>query len=837
MRRVRAPRFAALLILIGFAPALSCSTRHRIWSPPGVDLPGLMSDGSIKLPNQWSLRPAGFQIELGDFPVSIILHSSGRYAAILHAGYSEHEIVVVELKSNSLIPRVVSRTPVDVAFYGIAFSADGRNIFASGGTRERIECFDFNEGLLSNHKSIALTTTPEEVCVPAGIVPSADGNTLLVACNRGHSVVAVDLKSGAANVKVRMPDESYPYAAVIDEVRGRAFVSLWGMAEIAVLKWPLTPQAGPVAFWSVQEHPNEMILSHDGGTLYVANANRNTVSVLDTSSGKTLETLSSALFPDAPDGSTPNSIALSPDESTLYVANATNNNLAVLDVTRPGDSHSLGFVPVGWYPTSVRVTPDGSRIIVANGKGGRSKANPHGPSPMRPKSSTDEYIARLFHGTLSVIDVPGDDAERQRLTTQAYSCSPLRRDRAPVLLRPAGNPIPGKEGGVSPIRYVIYILKENRTYDQVLGDLSIGNGDSSLCLFGENVTPNQHALAREFVLLDNFYVESEVSADGHEWSTAAYATDFVEKYWPLNYSDRSFGRVPYPSEGSHGIAAPAAGYIWDQCARAGISYRSYGEFVERQKDGLLHAKVAALEGHIDPEYEPYNLEYSDLSRAERFIAELRRFESMGEMPRLQIVHLPNNHTFGTRPGKISPISMVAQNDLALGQIVEAVSQSRFWPQTAIFVVEDDAQNGADHVDAHRTVAFAISPYARRGTVDSSLYSTTSMLRTMELILGLGPMSQFDAAARPMYASFQRRANLRPYQCKPAQVGLEMRNDSTAWGADLSESLDLSREDRADDLLFNEIIWRSVRGPDNPMPAPVRAAFIMSSDKPDDDDDD
>ncbi|MBI3834344.1 MAG: bifunctional YncE family protein/alkaline phosphatase family protein [Planctomycetes bacterium] len=815
----------------------SCTRQSAAVKTRRFEVPGVDANGRVTLPNQWALHPAGIQLSLGDFPVNIAVHPSGQYAAILHAGYGEHEIIVVRVFESESAPTICSRAPLDVAFYGLIFSPDGRRIYASGGTRERIESFDFDSGSLSGQKSISVTSTPDEICVPAGMAISGDGSTLLVTCNRGHRVLAVDAKGERPPVVVAMPSGSFPYAAAIDESYGRAYVSLWGQAAVAVLRWPIDPQNSPLAIWPVQDHPNEMVLTRDGNTLYVANANRNTVSVLDTKSGKTLELLSSALFPNAPDGSTPNAIALSPDEHSLYVANATNNNLAVLDVSRRGQSRSLGFIPVGWYPTSERLTPDGRHLLVTNGKGGTPKANPKGPSPLRKASNLDEYIARLFRGTLSLIDVPDDEAERRRLTADAYSCSPLRSDQSPVLSRPRGNPIPGSVGGRSPIRYCIYIIKENRTYDQVLGDLPGGNGDPSLCLFGEEVTPNEHALAREFVLLDNFYVESEVSADGHEWSMGAYATDFVEKYWPLNYSERSFGRVPYPAEGALAITAPSEGYIWDRCSQAGVSYKSYGEFVRRGVDGQLHATVAGLEQHIDQEYEPYNLEYSDLKRAERIIAELQRYESVGDMPQMQFIHLPNDHTYGTRAGKPTPIAMVAENDLALGQIIEAISLSKFWPQTAIFVVEDDAQNGADHIDAHRTTAFVISPYARHGAIDSTLYSTTSMLRTMELILGLPPMSQFDAAARPIYASFQSRRDLRPYQHKPARVSFDTRNDATAWGANISESLDLSREDCADDLIFNEIIWKSVRGADSPCPAPVRAAFVISSGETNVDDDD
>jgi hypothetical protein len=343
------------------------------------------------------------------------------------------------------------------------------------------------------------------------------------------------------------------------------------------------------------------------------------------------------------------------------------------------------------------------------------------------------------------------------------------------------------------------------------------------------VTPNHHKLARQFVLLDNFYVEGEVSADGHQWSMAAYATDFIEKVWPLNYRGSPLRKLSaYPSEGVFAaMEQPAGGYLWDRAAEAGVSYRSYGEWIDNgSRPGQPgKARVKALEGHFDPLYRGFDMDYPDQKRADRFLDELARFEKEGEMPRLTILRLPNDHTSGTRVGKPTPTAYVADNDLALGRVVEAVSKSKFWKDTAIFVLEDDAQNGPDHVDAHRSVALVISPYTKRGHVDSTMYSTSSLLRTMELILSLKPMSQFDAAARPMYHSFQNKLDLSAYEHVPAQTDLQETNKATAWGAQLSETFDLTKEDLADDLLFNEVIWRSVKGPDVPMPAPVRAAFV------------
>lgn len=567
------------------------------------------------------------------------------------------------------------------------------------------------------------------------------------------------------------------------------------------------------------------------------------MSVIDLENGKVLETIGTAIAPDAPSGSTPNSLSLTADEKVLFVANANTNDVAMVNVETPGRGKPMGLIPVGWYPTSVRVARDGKTLLVANGKGHSSMANRDGPKPTVPEggSRLRQYIAGLFRGTLSTIPML-DPEQMARYTRTVYECSPLDRSNPRAVAvqgRPADSPIPAVAGEPSPITHCVYIIKENRTYDQILGDMPQGNGDPELCLFPEENTPNHHALASEYVLLDNFYVESEVSADGHEWSMAAYATDYVERTWPLSY--RGNRRVPYPSEGNLAIARPAGGYLWDRAKEKGVNYFSFGEFIQNpsRRGEPATTKVESLQGHFDPGFWGYDLDVTDQERADRFLHVLNEWNEKGEMPRLVILRLPNDHTSGTRVGKPTPQAYVADNDLALGRVVEALSQSRFWPRLAIFVVEDDAQNGSDHVDAHRTVAYAISPYVRRGVVDSTMYSTSSMLRTMELILGLDPMSQFDAAARPMWASFTGEPDLTPYKNRPARIDLNTLNTASAWGAEASEKLDLSREDAADDLVFNEIIWKAVKGADSPMPPPVRAAFVvarMDDDKDEDDDD-
>jgi len=856
-------RHSLLLLSLGvFALAETPSKTAAPAAKP--EIPGPQPDGAVLLPNQWSLRPAGKQTLAGDFPVNIALHPEGKFAAILHCGYGQHEIQIFDIAAG----KVASRVNINEAFYGIAFSPDGSRLFCSGSGDETLHIFKFKDGYLGEPTFISLRPKTSRG-IPCGLAIAADGSTIYVANVWGHSISRVRIAAGEAAADIAElslssaagkpapragaptddpsitkraeaildttgSDAPFPYACVLDEKRGRLYVSLWALAQVAVID---VKEWKEIARWKVEEHPNEMLLSKGGGSLFVANANRNSVSVLDVESGKTIETLVAELMPNSPPGNTPNSLALSPNGERLFVANANINCVAVFEVEKPGHSHSLGFIPTGWYPTSVRAAK-GGKLLVANGKGVVSRSNRHltQPGNTSPPIGVTEYIGGILQGTISTIPLPADEdefaKELKTWSAVAYSCMPAteRKIDADAL---RGNPIPRKVGDASPIRHVIYIIKENRTFDQVLGDLGRGNGDPSLCLFGEDVTPNHHALAREFVTLDNFYVESEVSADGHEWSMGAYATDFVEKMWPLNYGHGGSKKFPYPSEGIFPIATPAGGYLWDRAAAAGVSYRSYGEFTTSptaKEPGK--AKVKGLEGHFDPQYHTFDMGYPDVKRAERFISELGRFEKEGDMPRLQIVRLPNDHTSGASPGKPTPVAHVADNDLAFGILVEAVSKSKFWATTAIFAVEDDAQNGPDHVDAHRTIAFVISPFTRRGTVDSTLYSTASMLRTMELILGLQPMSQFDALAMPMFASFQEKPDIRPYEHRVPKADLTATTAKTAWGVKETSTMDLTKEDAADDLLLNEVIWRNVRGADQPMPAPIRRAWVLAGDADD-----
>ena len=805
-------RFATLTLVV--LAALGAAAFYPADQPPARRLPGVAGNGTL-LPNGWTITPAGEQIQVGDLPLAIVLHPDGRHLLVSNNGYGRQSIDVVDLNQR----KVTNQAVVEKAWLGLALSPDGKRVYAGGGISNSILAFGIENGVLSALDPIPVGAAGKDI-YPGGLCIAED--RLYTANNLSNDLSAVDLTSGKVLGTAAIGD--HPYTCLAAPDGNTVYVSVWGAAEIAV-----------VDAWSMQvssrihtdDHPNAMLFSADGKRLFVANANTNTISAIDLAAGKAAERISVALYPDSPAGSTTNALALSPDGRRLYAANADNNDVAVIDVSQAGKSRVLGFIPVGWYPTALAVSADGKTLYVANGKGGTSHPNPKGPNPTLPRTPGTQFIGQLILGTVSVIPVP-DDAALERYTARVYENVPYTEKKRLAVPFTGESAIPKRVGDKSPIEHVIYIIKENRTYDQVFGDIPEGNGDPNLTLFGVEITPNIHALAREFVLLDNLYCDAEVSADGHNWSMGAYATDYVEKTWPSQYSGR---RRTYDYEGGTPIAAPSAGYIWDDCKRAGVSYRSYGEWTI---NGLKpsdpgRARSAALEGHFDPYYRGWDLSYSDLDRTRRFLSELGRFEKEGSMPRFQVLRLGNDHTYGTRPGTLTPRSMVAQNDLALGQLVEGISKSRFWPTTAIFVIEDDAQNGPDHVDAHRTEALVISPYIRRRTVDSTMYSTSSMLRSMELILGLPPMSQYDAAATPMFSSFGTRADVTPFTALPARASLTDINPPRGPGAERSAAMDFDEADAAPDIELNEIIWRSVRGQNVPMPAPVRSAFVRPID--------
>lgn len=791
-------------VLVSFL-VLSCG------SDSGVTLPGRLEDGRVRLPNGWLLSPAGTQVDVGELPLNMAVSPDGKYIVTTDNGTGAQGLSVIDCAAATRVQQVT----MPRAWLGLKFSRDGRRLYASGGNENRIYIYEFASGRLALSDSIVLGLPwPKQKIWPAGLDLDETARRLYVVCRENDSLYVLDLDSKALVKRLKLP--AMPYTCLLSRDGKRLYVSLWGGSAVAVVG---TGRYDIRATVPVGDHPCDMVETADGSRLFVANANNNTVYAVDIAGQRVQEMLTTSLRPDAPAGSTPNAVALSPDGKTLFIANADNNYLALFDVEHPGTSRPLGFIPTGWYPTAVRALTDG-RIAVANGKGLASQANPRGPNPVT-RESEPEYIGELFGGTVSIVD----SSYRSRLpeyTRQVYANSlyDMKREYA----REAGHPIPEGAGERSPIRHVFYVIKENRTYDQVFGDIPEGNGDPALCIFPDSITPNHHALAREFVLLDNFYVDAEVSADGHNWSMGAYATDYVEKSWPTMYGGRGGA---YDYEGGRAIASPSGGYIWDNCLRNGVTFRSYGEFAENpSKPGdSARATVPALEGRVAPFFRGWDMKYSDVDRVKEWMKEFDVYEREGGLPQFQIIRLPNDHTEGTRKGSLTPRAYLAQNDLALGMLVERISRSRYWRESAVFVLEDDAQDGADHVDAHRSIALVISPWAKRKAKDSGMYSTSSMLRTMELILGLPPMTQFDAAATPMFGCFTASADLTPYRARPASYDMFERNPDGAFGQARTEELDLTKEDAIPDREFSDIIWRSVRGAGNPMPAPVRSAFV------------
>ncbi len=756
----------------------------------------------VLLPNGWSLTPPPRSVKLDELPLNLQISSTGRLAAVTNNGYGKHTIMLFDVKKKKLLDRVT----IPRAWYGLKFSKDEKSLYASGGNDNLIRIYHIENERLTPADSLELGPPWPHKISPAGIELDEGTNKLFAVTKEDSALYVVDLKTKTSQ-KYKLPAEAF--ACVLTD--GMLYISVWGAGEIAVFDVERNKITG---FIGVEGHPNEMTLSKDHRFLFVANANSNSVSVIDLHKAKVMETIGTALYPDAPAGSTPNGLAISEDGSRLYISNADNNCLAVFDISKQGDSKALGFIPTGWYPTSVKVV-DGN-IWVTNGKGERSMANANGPDPYSGLKDSTVYTGRMFKGTLSIIREPGE-MEMNTYTRVVYDNTPYSKKAEENPEGEQGNPIPLYPGGASPIRHVFYVIKENRTYDQVFGDIEKGNGDPALCLFDEKITPNHHRIAKTFTLYDNFYVNAEVSADGHNWSMGAYATDYAEKTWPTLYGGRG---GTYDYEGSREINYPEAGYIWDYCRNNGISYRSYGEFI-----GADGARVEALRGHFDPDFTGFRLNYMDTSRFHQWKNDFDSLLAIGEVPQFNIVRLPNDHTAGASLGSYTPKSMVADNDLALGMMVEHISKSKIWAESAIFVLEDDAQNGPDHVDAHRSVLLVISPYTKRNHVDHTLYTTTSVLRTMELILGLPPMSQYDAAATPLYRSFTAVKDLASYTCLPNSYRLDEKNVKNDRLAELSSRFNLEEEDAADDIAFNEVIWQTVKGIDSKMPPPRRGAFI------------
>jgi len=780
----------------------------------------------VHLPNGWSITPAGDKLSLGDLPLNIAVSNSGNYVAVTNNGQSTQSIMMIETKTEKRTDSV----SIPVSWLGLTFSKDDKTLYASAGNSNKILCYANNDGKLKLSDSIVLGKPWPEKISPTGLCVDNANQRLYVVTKENNSLYVISLDKKKVIKQVSLPGEGYTCA--LSPANNNLYISVWGDEKVLIYD---THKDTVVNSIPVGSNPNDLIFTRNGKYLYVSNANDNSVSVISTADNKTIETLDAAIYPGSPEGSTTNSVALSADDKTLYIANADNNCLAVFDVSKPGHSFSKGFIPTGWYPTCVRVLHH--QLWVSNGKGFSSLANPEGPNPLAKKQQANfkqgdltkphkvQYIGGLFTGTMSIIPEPATKTLAE-YTLAVYHNTPYSKDIDLSKKIPKDNPIPSDSTQTSPIKYVFYVLKENRTYDQVLGDMPNGNGDTSLCLFPQRITPNEHALANEFVLLDNFYVDAEVSADGHNWSMAAYANDFIEKTWPTEYGGRG---GDYPYVGNRKIALPKSGFIWDDCLRHGVTFRNYGEFCD---DGKPAEK--ALADHTCKSYKGWDLSYHDVDREKVWEKDFDSLVAINAVPQLNIVYFPNDHTSGLAKGAYTPYALVADNDLALGKFIEHLSQSPIWKECVVFVTEDDAQNGPDHVDAHRSIAFIAGAFVKRHYTDHTMYSTSSLLHTMELILGLPPMSQYDAAATPIWNSFMPTFNTLPYVAKNTTIDINEKNTVYNELMKKSDKFNLQKEDEIPETVFNEVLWKAIKG-SAPMPSPRHSGFVQPISSGDKDD--
>ncbi len=828
-------RFATTLVfavagLLGVADAAPQDAAREQVGP----LPG----GGFLLNSGWTIRPVGDQVSVDTLPMSAAVSSNGKYLLILNAGYNPPSVSVIDVAQK----RQVGRTSLPDAWLGLTISPRGNYVYVGGGSRAVVYelSLDPETGALTRNREFAAVPDLKRkgLSFIGDVAVSSDSHLLYAADLHTDSIAVINLQSG--QLIARWKCGRRPYRLLLTPGDRQLVVSSW--ADAAVYQYDAN-SGTQIAMTRVGAHPTDMLWlnkpppteenasSEYSARLFVAAANTNYVYSLGVSRDgqlKTLESINVSLTPMHPLGMTPSSLAIDRQGARLYIVCSDANAVAVADISAP-ETRVLGFVPTGWYPTAVRALGD-NRLVILNGKGLGSRPNPNGPNPnVRGRGSRNpavQYVARIQTGTAAF--VPAVTAETLRTYTDTVLQNSPYRDEMIY-----GNVTDAQEARfsrtqerTSPIQHVIYVIKENRTYDQVLGDMEKGNGDKSLNLFGEQITPNLHELAREFILYDNFYENADVSAEGHNWATASIAPDYTVKLWPNTYADR---RHVYDFEGGEPANNPPAGYIWDNALQAGISIRDYGEWVTdiplASVNGTRQvAKVndPALQPYTDLNYRGFDLEYSDLDRAHEFIREWKDFDAKGQAPQLIVVRLGNDHTEGTAPGKLTPLSFAAQNDYACGLLVDAVSHSKAWPSTAIFIIEDDAQNGPDHVDSHRAPAWVISPFTHRGIVDSAMYNQMSVLRTIELIVGLRPLTHFDAAARPMFGTFSQQADARAYTAIQPKISLTDRNAGTARGAEESARLDFSDADRVDDDELNAILWRAIKHTDPP--PPTRSAF-------------
>lgn len=773
---------------------------------------------SLPLPTGARLDPAGPGFDVGNMPLAVAVAPEipGRLVLLL-SGYREQGLQVADAAAG----RVLQTLPQPGAFVGLVFAPDGQTLYASGGDDDSIFRYDWRDGAATLRDRIVLEPkeTPEARGrrFPAGLAVSPDGARLYVAENLSATLAVLDTASG--RVLQRLPAGPLPYGVAVAP-DGTVWVSAWGGDSVTSFGSDGSGGLKASGALEVGRHPSALLLGADGRRLFVASATTNRIAVVDTAARRVLATLEDSP-PSGPDqGSTPNALALSADGTRLFVAEGDANAVAVFDLSAQtsgvagarGQDKLAGRVPSRWYPAGLAL--DGETLYVVDGKGRGTRPNPGGPQYGKPFDPL-QYTLGQLNGTVTTLRTGWSRDELADLTR--------RVERANGWDRPRGDRRRG-DRRYPPFKHVIYILKENRTYDQVFGDQPGGDGDPSLQFFPREVAPNHRALAERFGLFDRFFVNAEVSSQGHIWSTAAYVTDYGEKTVPSLYGDK---RVD-PEEKEHREAEePAGGFLWHLAQEKGITFRNFGEATEAEKqpDGTVRWRgiLSDLDAVTDPDYPGYDLQIPDERRADVWLERLRAWERTGDMPVLQLVWLPNDHTAGARPGAPTPRAYMADNDRALGRIIEALSKSRFWKDTVVFVLEDDAQAGPDHVDSHRSVLLVVSPYNRPGTVHRFV-NTTDVLATIEDILGLRSLSHFDHFGRPLASLFAAEPDLRPYQALQPSVPWTEVNPPAGPGAMASAELELDEVDSGQDDLFNRVLWQAVKG-DVPFPGTTQATLL------------
>lgn len=718
--------------------------------------------GLVILPSGWRLTPpAGPLAHTGTTPQGLALSPDGSLLAVVESGARPPALRILQTPGL----RVLKVVPLKGAFGKPAW-LDPDHVLIAGANADGVLNVDVRSG--------AVTVTPSgNGSWPAAL---AVNGTLVASVNDGNAAANIGGKS------VQVGD--HPDDVLFSRDGKTLYASVRGTSRVAVIDVATQTQRASIP---VGSHPAALALSSDGDKLYVAESDDDAVGVIDTRTNVKTADIAVGLASGRARGygASPNALTVHGD--TLFVSLGAENAVALIRNDRVVER-----VPAGWYPTGVAIGNDGT-LYVSNGKGEGAPANP-AYDPF--SNSSPFYIAEITIG--SVRAIPRSVYAHAEAQTNA-----VLADAAPEWTPAPGDATILRANG--PIKHVIYVIKENRSYDQVLGDLPEGNGDPNLVTFGAAITPNQHALARRFGILDNAYANSQVSPDGHSWTDAALANDYVERFWPQSTGRR---RSLYDLENSTAPIVPHNGYIWDAAKRAHITYRDYGEHLFVPLSGPITVPLntsPGLTGHFDEHYVGWDPAYSDNDRYAEWRREFTAFANAGNLPQLEIVYLPDDHTSGTRPGMRTPFAYVQTNDWAVGRLVDQVSHSRYWKSTAIFIVEDDAQNGPDHVSDQRSTFYLASPYARRG-VHHAHYSTVSVLHTIELLLGLQPLSIYDETARPLYDAFATHVvNAGPFSAVRPRGNLDAINTKAAYGAAASARMDFSHPDAADERVLNDVL--------------------------------